>query len=317
MEYSRTIPSAGRPTAVALGLFDGLHLGHRAVIGAAVSRAPELMPAVFTFTFDGEATKPDYANILTHTRKLDILSRLGVELICEPPFSAFRALSPREFFADILMGKLRAAAIFCGEDYRFGKNAAGDTALLRRFCAEAGVRFCPVPPLLDGGEPVSATRIRKLLREGKMQEAAQLLGEPYIIDYPVSHGRQLGRKMGYPTINQLYPAGDLVPRRGVYAAAAFAGGCWHPAVTNVGVKPTLGGTDAPSAETTLLDFDGDLYGERVPVAFSVFLRSERRFDSVELLFSQVAQDARQAAALFAEMWGKNNFFKTLDNLKKS
>ena len=301
MEYSRTIPQQDHPTAVALGLFDGLHRGHRAVIGQAVSCAPALRPAVFTFTFDGEATKPDFANILTHTRKLDILRRLGAELVCEPPFSSFRELSPRDFFEEILVKRLRAAAIFCGEDYRFGKNAAGDAALLRRFCAEAGVRFHLVAPLLDGGEPVSSTRIRRLLRDGEMAEAARLLGEPYIIDYPVSHGRQLGRKMGYPTINQLYPAGDLLPRSGVYAAAAFAGGSWHPAVTNVGVKPTLGGTDAPSAETTLLDFDGDLYGQRVPVAFFTFLRPEQRFDSVELLFEQVARDAKQSARLFPEM----------------
>ena len=200
MELSRTIPTLTGPSAVALGLFDGVHLGHRAVIGRAVSRAPQLFPIVFTFSYDSpkEVTKPGFANILSPSRKEAILQRLGVQLVCKPLFSVVRDLEPEIFFTEILQKKLKAEAIFCGEDYRFGKGAAGDVKLLRALCRKAGIAFETVPAVLDGGEPISSTRIRALLREGRMEDAARLLGEPYAIDYPVSHGRQLGRKMGYP-----------------------------------------------------------------------------------------------------------------------
>ena len=300
MELCRNIPTLSKPSAVALGLFDGVHLGHRAVIGRAVSRGPQLLPVVFTFAYDSpkDATKPDFANILSPSRKEAILQKLGVQLVCEPLFSAVRHLEPEVFFAEILQKRLKAAAIFCGEDYRFGKEAAGDTVLLRELCRKAGIVFETAPAVLDEGKPISSTRIRRLLKEGRMEDAARLLGEPYAIDYPVSHGRQLGRKMGYPTINQLYPSGDLLPRNGVYVTLAVVGGKTYPAVTNIGVKPTLGGTDAPAAESTLLGFDGDLYGRKVPVSFYRFLRPEQKFPDVETLFRQVAEDARQAELFF-------------------
>ncbi|MGI5894360.1 MAG: riboflavin biosynthesis protein RibF [Candidatus Merdivicinus sp.] len=303
MEYSHQIPTLNHPTAIALGLFDGLHLGHRAVIQQAVSCAPKLCPLVFTFQFDRpeDITKPDFANILTHTRKEQILKKLGVQLVCEPPFSLFRNLSPTEFFSEILVKRLHAGAIFCGEDFHFGKNAAGDANLLHALCKQAGIHFYAVPPLLVDGNVVSSTQIRHLLREGDPLQAAKLLGEPYTIDYPVAHGRQLGRTMGFPTINQIFKTGDLIPRNGVYASVAQVGNCRYPAVTNVGIKPTLGGKDAPSAESTLLGFEGDLYGQAIPVSFYAFLRPEQRFDSIERLFRQVALDAQQAEKLWPEI----------------
>lgn len=305
MEYRHTLSTLTQPSAIALGLFDGLHLGHQAVISRAVSCGPEYLPVVFTFTFDSleESTKPDFANILSPSRKEQILRKLGVQMVCEPTFSSFRDMEPEEFFEEILRKKLKAAALFCGEDFRFGKNAAGDVSLLRKLCQKAGISLETVPAVLDQGEPVSSTRIRQLLRQGDMESAARLLGEPYTIDYPVSHGRQLGRTMGYPTINQLYPASDLLPKNGVYATLAVVDGNTYPAVTNIGVKPTLGGLDAPSAESTLLGFDGDLYGKQIPVSFYCFLRPEQKFPDIETLFRQIAADARQA---------KNYFEKKLD-----
>ena len=295
MEYIRELPDKpGKPASAALGLFDGLHLGHRAVIGAAAAQG--LRTAVFTFSFDRPelVTKPDFAAILSDTRRAEVFARLGVELLCEPPFSAVHDLSPREFVTDVLVARLGVRAIACGEDFRFGKGAAGDAELLSALCRELGLRLTVVPPVLRDGAPVSSTRIRALLREGRMPEAAALLGEPYTIDFPVAHGRQLGRRMGYPTINQIFPAGMLLPKFGVYAAVAEVDGKHFPAVTNIGVKPTLGGVDAPSAETTILGFEGDLYGRRVPVQLISFLRPEQRFDSVESLFAQVARDAGRA-----------------------
>ena len=298
MRYTTDIPILERPSAVALGLFDGLHRGHRSVIRRAVSCAPALSPTVFTFTFDDPAhiTKPHYAFLLSPERKRAILESLGVQIVCEPPFSAFCDLQPERFFQEMLVNRLDAKAIFCGYDYRFGLGARGDVSLLENLCRSAGVRFEAVPALTENGVPVSSTRIRELLQEGKMEDAAILLGERYAIDYPVVHGRQLGRKMGFPTINQLYPSGALLPRFGVYAALAVIDGKEYMGVTNVGVKPTISGINSPSAETYLMDYQGDLYGKRVLLSFVSFLRSEKRFDSVDELFRQIATDAQQAKA---------------------
>ena len=303
MRYLKDIPVLNEPSAVALGLFDGVHRGHRAVIEKAVSCAPALTPVVFTFTFDDpdQITKPHYAAILSDTRKREIFASLGVQAVVEPPFSSFRELSPEDFFQRILREKLNAKAVFCGGDYRFGKNAAGDAVLMERFCKEAGIRFETVPSEMEGGEPISSTRIRQLLRDGKPEESALLLGERYAIDFPVVHGRQLGRKMGYPTINQLYPSGSLLPKFGVYATLASIDGNDYPGVTNVGIKPTIAGGDAPSAETYLMGYSGDLYGRPVKLSFVSFLRPEKKFASVDELFTQIAADAETARNRLSEL----------------
>lgn len=303
MRYLKDIPVLNDPSAVALGLFDGVHRGHRAVIKKAVSCAPALTPVVFTFTFDDpdQITKPHYAAILSDTRKREIFASLGVQAVVEPPFSSFRELSPEDFFQRILREKLNAKAVFCGGDYRFGKNAAGDAALMERFCKEAGIRFETVPSETEGGKPISSTRIRQLLRDGKPEESALLLGERYAIDFPVVHGRQLGRKMGYPTINQLYPSGSLLPKFGVYATLASIDGNDYPGVTNVGIKPTIAGGDTPSAETYLMGYSGDLYGRPVKLSFVSFLRPEKKFASVDELFAQIAADAETARNRLSEL----------------
>ena len=303
MRYTTEIPVLDQPTAVALGLFDGLHKGHRAVIRKAVNCAPELLPAVFTFTFDDpeHITTPHYASLLSPERKRTILDSLGIQLICEPPFSAFRQLEPEPFFRQILLQHLQAKAVFCGYDYHFGKDARGDASLLETLCREAGIRFEAVPPLSYDGSPISSTRIRELLQDGRVEDAAVLLGERYTIDFPVAHGRQLGRKMGFPTINQLYPKGSLLPKFGVYASLANIDGQDYRGVTNIGIKPTIAGGDAPSAETYLMDYRGDLYGRRIPLSLVAFLRPEKRFDSVEELFRQIRADTQAAYQLLEKI----------------
>lgn len=303
MRYTTEIPLLEQPAAVALGLFDGLHRGHRAVIEKAVACAPGLLPTVFTFTFDEpeHITKPRYASLLSPERKGKILEAMGVEVVCDPPFSAFRDLEPEEFFHKVLKGRLHAKAVFCGYDYHFGRSARGNTALLEQLCREAGIRLETVPALLEGGEPISSTRIRELLQEGRVEEASFLLGERYTIDYPVVYGLQLGRQMGFPTINQICPSGSLLLRFGVYATLATVDGREVMGVTNLGVKPTIAGENVPSAETYLMDYEGDLYGRRIPVSFVTFLRPERRFGSVEELFGQVAADTEAARKRLLEL----------------
>ena len=292
MRYLKDIPVLNEPSAIALGLFDGVHRGHRAVIKKAVSCAPALTPVVFTFTFDDpdQITKPHYAAILSDTRKREIFASLGVQAVVEPPFSSFRELSPEDFFQRILREKLNAKAVFCGGDYRFGKNAAGDAVLMERFCKEAGIRFETVPSETEGGEPISSTRIRQLLRDGKPEESALLLGERYAIDFPVVHGRQLGRKMGYPTINQLYPSGSLLPKFGVYASMTKTDGDWKRSMTNIGIKPTVNYSGAPLAETFITDFSGDVYGRVLQVVLTDFVRPEMKFPSVDALKKQISAD---------------------------
>lgn len=282
-----------RPTAVAMGLFDGLHPGHRAVIQRALDCAPALFPTVFTFFFDppASATKAGYARILTPTLKASLLAEMGVEGMLNPPFSQIHNLSPEDFFEQILVRQLSAGAVFCGYDFRFGRGAKGDGALLRRLCQERGIRFEQLPATEEDGRPISSTRIREAVRQGEMEKARRLMGRPYAIDGLVVHGRHMGHDVfGFPTINQLYEPGDLLPRFGVYESRVHWAGKVYKGVTNVGVKPTVGG-DQPSAETYILGYDGDLYGQRPLVSFCRFLRGEIRFSSFEALKEQIRRDA--------------------------
>ena len=285
-------------TAVALGLFDGVHRGHQSVIRAAVSEST-LTPAVFTFQFDQKdlITKPHFARILSPALKVRKLEELGVQVMFEPLFSSIMSMEPESFFNGILRNFMHAGAIFCGEDFHFGKGASGDTALLQRYCKDAGIRFEVVPPLLDDGAPVSSTRIRAALREGDIPLANRLLGYPYMTDGVVVHGRHLGRKLGFPTINQLFSPEDLIPRFGVYATIAEIDGKRYVGATDIGVKPSVGEGYAPAAETYILDFDGDLYGKNITLSYYAFLRGERKFASLAELTETVLYNAQQAKEL--------------------
>ncbi len=289
------------PAAVALGLFDGLHLGHQAVIRRAVE-TKGLVPAVFTFRFDeeGSVTKKNFARILSPALKRERLRALGVQAVFEPPFSSIMALPPEEFFQKILLGFMHAKAVFCGGDFRFGKNAAGDAGLLQRLCEENGVAFTVVPPVLDSGKPVSSTRIRAALREGDIGTANRLLGYPFMTGGTVVHGQHMGHSLGFPTINQLFQPGELIPRFGVYATIAEIDGKKYIGATDIGVKPTVGDSFRPAAETHLLDFDRDIYGREVTLSYYAFLRGERKFRSLPELTSTVLQNAEQARELLKE-----------------
>ena len=293
-QFSR-LPS----TAVALGLFDGVHRGHQAVIRAAADCAPELMPAVFTFRFDTRAvvTKKQFGTLLRPELKAKKLEENGIRFMLEPPFSTIMKMEPESFIQGILFNFMHAKAVFCGEDFRFDKNAAGDTRLLRAACQKNGVRFEIVRPVLDDGVPVSSTRIRAALREGDVPLANRLLGSPYMTCGTVVHGRHMGHSLGFPTINQLFSPEDLIPRFGVYATIVEVDGKEYVGATDIGVKPTVGDGYAPAAETFILDFDGDLYGRNIVIRYYAFLRGEKRFDSLEELTKTVLDNAKQAKGL--------------------
>lgn len=297
--HTTLVPLHGGSSAVALGFFDGVHIGHQAVISRAVQlRESGLTPCVFTFTAgrDRPRSKRESPGILSEAYKLECLERLGVEAVYMPPFDTFKELDAEAFVRDVLHGALHAACVCCGEDFRFSKGAAAGTAELRTLCARYGVQVRIVPPVLDGGKPVSSTRIRALIRDGDVIAANRLLGRPFCYDFEVVKGRQLGRTMNFPTINQYFPDGFVIPRYGVYAAFARVDGVLRKAVTNIGVKPTVG-SDRPLSETFIFDYSGDLYGKRIRVYLMELLRGEKKFAGIEELKRHIAADSERAQTL--------------------
>jgi len=280
-----------RRAAIALGSFDGVHRGHAEVVGAAA--ASGLLPGVVTFTTYRSA------RILSESLKLAALESLGAALCIRLDFESIRDLAPEKFL-EYLTERLDIGLLCCGENFRFGAHAAGDAALLRRWAVARGIGTTVLPLTLFRGEPVSSTAIRGYLDGGEPERAAALLGRPYAVDFPVAHGREFGRAIGIPTANQVYPDGFCLPRFGVYASRVHAGGRAWPAVTNVGVKPTVGAA-RPLSETHLLDFSGDLYGQSVKTELLHFLRPERKFESLEALQAAMRRDMDGARAAFAGM----------------
>lgn len=280
-------------TAVSLGMFDGLHRGHFAVLNAMKARAGKLKTVVFTFSTD--TARPDAKtnlHLMSRDMRDDLLRDFGIDYIVEPDFSNIRDMLPEEFAEDFLLGSLNAKIVFCGEDFRFGKKAAAGAADLREFLS-GNAETVAVPVVLDSGEAISTTRIRSLLQSGDVALANKLLGRPFAIDFAVEHGRELGRTWGLPTINQSFPKNFAVPKFGVYASHTVLDGKEHVSVTNVGVKPTVGSGHI-LAETYIHGFSGDLYGKRVPVKLIEFIRSEKKFSSVEKLRSQIEEDNKLA-----------------------
>ncbi len=289
--------------AVALGFFDGLHIGHAAVVSRTLSYQQEgLCPCVFTFTMDGghPAAKSTANALTTERQKEQLLKNWGVRLVLCPDFSEFHAMEPESFVDEILVRRLNANAACCGEDFRFGKKAAGDVGQLAALCQARGIRLDVVPPVTFEGERVSSTRIRSLLGEGRVADANRMLGRAFGYDFTVVRGKQLGRKLDSPTINQRLPDGFVPLRHGVYASVSFAGGAWHPSVTNIGLRPTVEDTTAVNSETYICGFSGDLYGARVEVRLLAFLRPEQRFPSVEALRARIHADAEASVPIAEE-----------------
>ncbi|MCI8650617.1 MAG: riboflavin biosynthesis protein RibF [Anaerotruncus sp.] len=296
-------------SAVALGYFDGLHCGHEAVIRRAVGYAKEqLCPAVFTFTMEKIHPKQKQLGslLLTDADKYALLESWGVQLVLVPEFSAFQKMDAETFVEEILVHCLNAEVVCCGADFRFGKNAAAGVSELERLCAVHGIRTELVSEVQVDGERVSSTRIRALLKEGAVERANQLLGRAFGYRFEVVHGKQLGRTIDSPTINQPFPQGFVPLRYGVYASICFVEGVWQPAVTNIGIRPTVEQTDAVNSETYIVGFSGDLYGQKVEVRLLRFLRPEQRFPNVEALKARIQANARTSALIAQEYLKKHS-----------
>jgi riboflavin kinase/FMN adenylyltransferase len=277
---------APRPRRVAVGTFDGVHLGHREVIRGA--------DTVLTFhPHPASVVHPDSApRLLTSLeRKAELIAGLGVrELVVLPFDEAFAARSARDFVDDVLVGRLGATHVSVGENFRFGHRAQGTPELL---AADPRFRTTVVRLLEVGGEVVSSSRIRALLAGGDVEAAAALLGAPFVVAGEVVHGDKRGRELGYPTANLVPDPAYVTPGHGVYATLANRE---VPAATNIGVRPTFVTGRGELIEAFLIDWSGDLYGTRLELTFIGRLRGERRFDSVQELVEQMARDVQETRA---------------------
>lgn len=288
------------PTTAAVGIFDGVHIAHRHVINTAAEFAKNLGAQCCVFTFDTKSVSTKSGTpLLTEDEKLRRLEKSGAQTVISLDFSSLRDMQPQSFVNDILLSKnaLNCRVIVCGKDLRFGKNATGDIQLLETLCSKAGVTVTALDLMQSDGEVISTTRIKKLFENGECEKANTLLGEDICYTLPVTHGNEIGRKMGFPTINQTFPKGLFLPLFGVYCSKAVIGGKVYSGVSNIGVKPTIG-QSAPCIETHLFDFSGDIYGESVTVSLKSFLRREQRFESREQLFEQIAKDKQCAKEYF-------------------
>lgn len=276
------------PVAAAIGVFDGVHLGHQALLLRLreEARARNVLPLVFTFS-----ETPKNARLLSgEAEKLELFASFGIQAVFLADFASLCALSCEEFVKAYLREKLDCRAVVIGSDFRFGRERSGDQNVMRELFGQDTV---VLPPVQIDGQTVSSTEIRRRLQAGDFTGAERLLGHPYGFLLPVSRGRALGRKLGFPTINQIPPSDRLLPRFGVYASEVFAGGKRYRGVTNIGVKPTVSSEEAPLLETHILGFEGkELYGKTVRVSLLRMVREERRFASLEALREQMEKDIR-------------------------
>jgi len=293
VRITRLAEVAQRPRRVAVGTFDGVHLGHREVIAGADT----------VLTFDPHpasvvAPKGAPRLLTTSERKVELIAELGVDELVVIPFDReFASRSAQSFVDDVLVGSLRATHVSVGENFRFGHKASGDPALLgadERFDTRA------VPLLEVDGEVVSSSHIRGLVLGGAVEYADRLLGAPFTITGEVVAGDRRGRTLGFPTANLVPREGYVVPGHGVYACRVrTADGAVHVAATNVGVRPMFDTGRGELIEAFLVDFDGDLYGRRLRIEFLKRLRGEKRFPAVEALVEQMGRDVEQVRAIAA------------------
>ena len=285
----------------ALGFFDGVHLGHQALLTECVrlARAVDAEPAAITFECHPQSLfRSDVPPLLTTlTDRFRLLMRYGIDRVY--PFSVTKEVMGKQWrdFLEELMEK-GAAGFVCGDDFRFGRGGAGNARMLREFCRERKLPCVLVPEQTLNGVRISSSYIRRQIETGDMATAVRFLGHGHMLTGTVVTGRKLGRKLGFPTANITLPAGVIVPRHGVYACRAFVGEQSYMAVCNVGSRPTVQGHQIRT-ETWLLDFDGDLYGRDVTLEFLWFLRPEQKFESLDALKAAVLKDAENTRKFFA------------------
>ena len=289
------------PLSIALGNFDGVHAGHRELICTAVRYAQKNGYASAVWTFSDEAgvlpNKPEVKCITTTREKLELIADLGVDYAILEDFEKIRNMTPENFVQDLLKKELNTGCAVCGYNFRFGAGGVGTADTLKALMSP--LDCIVIPQYLVDCEPVSSTVVRKLVENGDMESAKKLLGHPFFIYASVVHGKQLGRTIGIPTINQNFPAGHVVPMKGIYACTVRADGKDYPGVANVGVRPTIiDDSHRINCETHIIGYDGWLYGKDVRVSFYKRLRDEMRFEDINALQEQIKKDIQNTVEYF-------------------
>lgn len=294
-----------REAVLTIGNFDGVHLGHQNILAHVVERARELSVPATAMTFDPHPVKvlrpKDAPRLLTTLgQKLELLERHGIEVALVVPFThRLRRMAAAEFVRRVLLERLAVREVYIGESFRFGADREGNVEVLQSMGADAGFTAHGMPSVQHGSEIVSSTRVRRLVAHGRVEEAAHLLGRALFADGRVFRGERLGRRLGFPTLNTQLE-NELFPARGVYITAVFipSFGKTFPAVTNIGVRPTVYENYATTVESHLLDFSADVYHEDVRLFFLQRLRDERVFASPMALVAQIRRDVLLARSWF-------------------
>jgi riboflavin kinase / FMN adenylyltransferase len=304
-------PDDARPAwlvhpVLALGNFDGLHRGHLKIVERVRRGAAEHGGTPMAMTFDphpSRIVRPDKAPplLMTKAQRLEALDHAGIAAVAVVRFTTeLSRWDPETFVRTVLVDWLRVSEVWVGANFLFGHDRSGNFSTLRTLGQRYGFRADKIDPVRYKEFVVSSTRIRRLVAEGRMDEAGALLGHPYYIDGTVVAGKRRGRELGFPTAN-LHSDNELLPPNGVYATTTTIDGIVHASLTNVGVRPTFGDTTKPIIEAYVLGFNGDLYGRALRLGFVQRLRDERKFEDVDALRAQMEADRRRAERLFAQL----------------
>lgn len=294
-----------RERVIALGFFDGVHLGHGALLRRTAERSAEMgaVPAAFTFDRHPESVIPGREPvplINSPTDRGELMHRLyGIREVIMAHFGqAMMRMDWRDFVTDLLIERYRAVHLIAGHDFHFGYRGEGNAERLSALCAEKGIGCDIIPPVTVDGITVSSTHIRSLIARGEMERANEFLGHPWQLTGRVEHGKKLGSRLGFPTVNLHIPPDGVIPAFGVYATQVWVGERPYAAVTNVGVRPTVDENGAVTVEGFLLDFDDDLYGRDIRMEFYRRIRPERKFETLDALRAQVMADAETVRQYF-------------------
>ncbi len=292
-----------QPTTIyALGFFDGVHMGHGALLKACRQLAEERGCQAGAITFADhplslvKGKSPGLISTVEDRKQL-MQQLYGIEEVIVLPFDQALMNMPWQTFFKMLLSRYGAAGLVCGHDYRFGARGQGTPQLLQKACEEASIPCIVVPEQQIDGITVSSTYIRQLLKEGDMERTQVFLGHPHIFTGAVVPGRHIGKTIGFPTANLFFPNVMVCPRKGVYASVAIVEGKRYMAVTNVGNRPTVGG-GYTNVEAWILDYSGDLYGQKVTLEFHKYLREERRFDSLQALCQEIEKNGEETRKFF-------------------
>ena len=285
-------------TAVAIGMFDGLHLGHMQLIQDIEAQSSNgCKSIVYTFNMKPKTTKL----IFTNKEKESLFRTSGIDYYYPRSFDKkFSNILPEQFL-DSLIADLNITHITVGFDFKFGRNAQGNTEYLKQAAKQYGFTLSIIPEVTIAGEKVSSSSIREMIEDGNMELTTRMLGKQYFIDGKTDTGIHLGSKMGFPTANFDIDPSKLLPKYGVYVTITNVDGVLHPSVTNVGVKPTVKNDTIPNVETYLLNFSGNLYGKKLRVYFIEKLRDEKRFDSIDELQKEIGHNSLQAQEKLADL----------------